>query len=79
VIAAVLACARPPPAAPPVRHEIAPVADHHQHLVGPMESDAASTSRPPPVQAWATLRRRLPLTDAELADVADKLAPYFAD
>lgn len=33
--------------------------------------------RPPPVQAWATFRRRMPLTDAELRLIARNVAPYL--
>ena len=35
--------------------------------------------RPPPVQAWATFRRRIPLTDAELRTVAGNVAPYLRE
>lgn len=33
--------------------------------------------RPPPIQAWATFRRRMPLTDAELRIIAKNVAPYL--
>ena len=32
---------------------------------------------PSPMNAWATLRRKLPLTDAEFASIADNVAPYL--
>ena len=37
----------------------------------------ASESSPPPAIAWPRLRRALPLTDAEWADIADNVAPYL--
>jgi uncharacterized protein len=33
--------------------------------------------RPPPVQAWATFRRRVPLSDDELRVIAENVAPYM--
>jgi predicted TIM-barrel fold metal-dependent hydrolase len=33
--------------------------------------------RPPPLQAWATFRRRIPLSDAELRIIAGNVAPYL--
>lgn len=33
--------------------------------------------RPPPLQAWATFRRRIPLSDAELDEIAKNVAPYL--
>ncbi|HEY8592904.1 MAG TPA: amidohydrolase family protein [Sphingomicrobium sp.] len=35
--------------------------------------------RPMPLQQWATFKRRMPLTDAELRDIADNVAPYLAN
>lgn len=35
------------------------------------------TTNPPPAAAWATARRRLPLTDEELAIIANNVAPYL--
>lgn len=32
---------------------------------------------PPPAAAWATFRRKMPLTDAELRAIADNVAPYL--
>jgi predicted TIM-barrel fold metal-dependent hydrolase len=33
--------------------------------------------RPPPLQAWATFRRRVPLTVAEIEQIAANVAPYM--
>ncbi len=35
------------------------------------------TTNPPPATSWATTRRRLPLTDAELRTLANNVAPYL--
>ncbi|HEU0012605.1 MAG TPA: amidohydrolase family protein [Longimicrobium sp.] len=40
-------------------------------------ADTPIIGRPPPVQAWATFRRRIPLTDAELRVIAGNVAPYL--
>lgn len=40
-------------------------------------SDATTAGSAPVAQRWAQLRHRLPLTDAELRDVADNVAPYL--
>ncbi len=40
-------------------------------------ADTAIATRPPPILAWATVRRRLPLTDDELRIIADNVAPYL--
>jgi predicted TIM-barrel fold metal-dependent hydrolase len=37
----------------------------------------ASESSPPPAVAWPRLRRELPLSDEEWADIADNVAPYL--
>lgn len=37
----------------------------------------ASESSPPPAIAWPSLRRNLPLSDEEWADIADNVAPYL--
>jgi predicted TIM-barrel fold metal-dependent hydrolase len=44
-------------------------------LVG---ADAPIINRPQPLQAWVTIRRRLPLTDDELSVIANNVAPYMA-
>jgi predicted TIM-barrel fold metal-dependent hydrolase len=41
-------------------------------------ADAPTFDRPPPLQAWVTIRRRLPLTDDELRVIANNVAPYMA-
>jgi predicted TIM-barrel fold metal-dependent hydrolase len=41
-------------------------------------SDAAVGENLRPRESWAVFRR-LPLTDDEIARIADNLAPYFAD
>ena len=40
-------------------------------------ADTPVLNRPRPVQAWATIRRRLPLTDDELRTIATNVAPYM--
>lgn len=40
-------------------------------------SDTPGATRVPPLQSWATFRRRIPLTDQELAAIADNVAPYL--
>jgi len=40
-------------------------------------SDATTASGARVAQRWAQLRHRLPLTDAELRDIADNVAPYL--
>ena len=40
-------------------------------------ADTPIAGRPAPLQAWATFRRRMPLTDAELRDIADNVAAYL--
>jgi predicted TIM-barrel fold metal-dependent hydrolase len=40
-------------------------------------ADTPTFERPAPLQAWATIRRRLPLTDDELRIVAGNVAPYM--
>jgi predicted TIM-barrel fold metal-dependent hydrolase len=40
-------------------------------------ADAPILDRPPPVQAWATFRRRIPLTIEELRTIASNVAPYL--
>lgn len=40
-------------------------------------SDATTAGGAPVAQRWAQLRHRLPLTDAELQDIADNVAPYL--
>jgi predicted TIM-barrel fold metal-dependent hydrolase len=40
-------------------------------------ADTAVATRPPPILAWATARRRLPLTDDELRVIANNVAPYM--
>jgi predicted TIM-barrel fold metal-dependent hydrolase len=40
-------------------------------------ADTPTFERPAPLQAWATTRRRLPLTDDELRTIAGNLAPYM--
>jgi hypothetical protein len=43
----------------------------------PLGADAPTFERPAPLQAWATTRRRLPLTDDELRIIAGNVAPYM--
>jgi hypothetical protein len=40
-------------------------------------SDATTADGARVVQRWADLRQRLSLTDAELRDIADNVAPYL--
>lgn len=40
-------------------------------------SDATTAGGAPIAQRWAQLRHRLPLTDVELQDIADNVAPYL--
>jgi hypothetical protein len=40
-------------------------------------SDATTADGARVVQRWADLRHRLALTDAELQDIADNVAPYL--
>jgi predicted TIM-barrel fold metal-dependent hydrolase len=40
-------------------------------------SDATTAGGAPVAQRWAQLRHQLPLTDAELQDIADNVAPYL--
>jgi predicted TIM-barrel fold metal-dependent hydrolase len=40
-------------------------------------SDTTVGTRPPPILAWATIRRRLPLSDAELGVIAGNVARYL--
>jgi predicted TIM-barrel fold metal-dependent hydrolase len=40
-------------------------------------SDMLTPDSPPPVIAWTRMRRKLPLTDQEFADIADNVAPYL--
>jgi predicted TIM-barrel fold metal-dependent hydrolase len=40
-------------------------------------SDATTAGGAPVAQRWAQLRHRLPLTDAEMQDIADNVAPYL--
>jgi predicted TIM-barrel fold metal-dependent hydrolase len=40
-------------------------------------ADTPISDRPPPVQAWATFRRRIPLSDAEIRQIAGNVAPYL--
>jgi predicted TIM-barrel fold metal-dependent hydrolase len=40
-------------------------------------SDATTAGGAPVAQRWAQLRHRLPLTDAEIQDIADNVAPYL--
>jgi predicted TIM-barrel fold metal-dependent hydrolase len=40
-------------------------------------ADTPTIAHDPPILAWATLRRRLPLTDEELRIIAMNVAPYF--
>jgi predicted TIM-barrel fold metal-dependent hydrolase len=40
-------------------------------------SDMAVGTNPPAATAWATIRRKLPLTDEELRTIADNVAPYM--
>jgi hypothetical protein len=40
-------------------------------------SDMPTSERPAPVQAWATFRRRIPLTEAELRQIAANQVPYL--
>ena len=35
------------------------------------------TTNPPPVTAWPTMRRKLPLSDEELRVIANNVAPYL--
>ena len=42
-------------------------------------ADTPGGTRIEPAAAWATIRRRLPLTDAELREIADNVAPYLRD
>jgi predicted TIM-barrel fold metal-dependent hydrolase len=42
-------------------------------------ADTPTIAHDPPLVAWATLRRRLPLTDEELRIIANNVAPYLAD
>jgi hypothetical protein len=38
---------------------------------------SVGTTNPPPAAAWATMRRRLPLTDEELRTIANNVPPYL--
>lgn len=38
---------------------------------------SVGTTNPPPASAWATMRRRLPLTDEELRTIANNVPPYL--
>ncbi len=40
-------------------------------------SDATTAGGARAAERWAELRHRLPLTDAELQDIADNVAPYL--
>ncbi|HEX2781728.1 MAG TPA: amidohydrolase family protein [Gemmatimonadaceae bacterium] len=40
-------------------------------------SDTPVLDRPRPLQAWATSRRRIPLSDDELRVIASNAAPYM--
>ena len=40
-------------------------------------ADTPILNRPRPLQAWATIRRRLPLHDDELKTIANNIAPYM--
>ncbi len=40
-------------------------------------ADTPGGNRPDPVLAWATIRRRLPLTEKELRTIAGNVAPYL--
>ena len=40
-------------------------------------ADTPTFDRPAPLQAWATTRRRLPLTDDEIGTIANNVAPYM--
>ena len=40
-------------------------------------SDTPGPTRPPPIQGWATVKRRLSLTSDELATIASNVAPYL--
>ena len=40
-------------------------------------ADTPAGTRPESIAAWATIRRRLPLTDAELGQLAGNVAPYL--
>ena len=40
-------------------------------------ADTPMPGRPTPLQAWATFRRRMPLTDEELSQIARNVAPYL--
>ena len=40
-------------------------------------ADTPLENRPPPMLAWATLKRRLPLIDDEIRVIARNVAPYF--
>ena len=40
-------------------------------------ADTPVKNRPEPLSSWATFRRRMPLTDDELRDIADNVAPYI--
>jgi predicted TIM-barrel fold metal-dependent hydrolase len=40
-------------------------------------ADTPLPTRPSPLVAWATFRRRIPLTDAELRTIANNVAPYL--
>jgi uncharacterized protein len=42
-------------------------------------SDAAFGNHPDPQGSWAAFLENVPLSPAELADIADNVAPYFAD
>lgn len=46
----------------------------HRILFG---ADTPAGNRPDPIVAWATIRRRLPLTERELTLVAANVAPYL--
>ncbi|HEX6574150.1 MAG TPA: amidohydrolase family protein [Gemmatimonadaceae bacterium] len=48
----------------------------HRILFG---ADTPAGNRPDPILAWATIRRRLPLTDAELRTIAANVAPYMRE
>jgi len=72
--------------------EVAPSAGHSEELMARLAdrirqigtdrvvygSDMhASESSPSPAVAWPRLRRELPLSDEEWADIADNVAPYL--
>jgi predicted TIM-barrel fold metal-dependent hydrolase len=42
-------------------------------------ADTPAGNRPDPILAWATIRRRLPLSEAELRTIAGNVAPYLRE